>query len=209
MLAAINTFNSETRKADYFILPAARRQPGRRARRGRDQGFLRPAQGRLSHAGISQGHVLIVRRRSQRPPFPTTPRGKAYDRDAAQRFAAPEKRAVSQLTFPTARPTAKAEQRVADGKSSRRSPATSRPAECSPTWATTKAAIFDKAVADAAFALPSPASPGRSRASSARFWHASQIEPGKLKSFDDVKDQIKAELAQGAGQGRGAEQHDK
>ena len=60
MLAAINTFTNETRKADYFILPAPDASKAAAPADGRDPVFLRLAQGQLSHARIRKVNVLVV-----------------------------------------------------------------------------------------------------------------------------------------------------
>ncbi len=55
LLAAVNTFTNESRKADYFVLPAPDLSKAPAARRRCRAGLLRHAQGQLSHAGIPQG----------------------------------------------------------------------------------------------------------------------------------------------------------
>ncbi len=76
--------------------------------------------------------------------------------------------------------------------------------------ATTKASMYDKDVAEAAFALPQAGVtkpiPGKFGFVLAR---VSNIEPGATKSFDSVKDQIKAELAQSQAKGETQNLHDK
>jgi peptidyl-prolyl cis-trans isomerase D len=75
--------------------------------------------------------------------------------------------------------------------------------------ATTKAAMFDKPVADAAFALPQP---GVTQPIKGKFGvvlaYVTEIQPGATKPFDEVKDQIKAELAQSQGKAETQRLHD-
>jgi peptidyl-prolyl cis-trans isomerase D len=133
----------------------------------------------------------------------------AYDRDVTQRFSAPEKRAVSQMTFPNRAAADKAAQRIAAGESFE-AVASGTGGVVADLGIGVKAAIFDKAVADAAFALPQP---GVTAPVNGQFgWvlaRVSKIEPGHMKSFEEVKGQIKAEIAQNLAKAELQKLHDK
>ncbi len=106
-----------------------------------------------------------------------------YDRDATQRFSAPEKRAVSQMTFPNREAAEKAAQRIATGESFE-AVASATGGVVADLGTGAKAAIFDKAVAEAAFALPQP---GVTAPINGQFgWvlaRVSKIEPGHMQEL--------------------------
>jgi peptidyl-prolyl cis-trans isomerase D len=134
-----------------------------------------------------------------------------YDNVRDARFATPEKRRLQQIVFPDQASAEDAEAKIKAGASfddivTARS---LKPADVD-LGETTKAAMFDKTIADAAFALPQD---GVSEVVKGQFGPAIvrvvSITPGSTKSFDEVKDTLKKEIAADrvAGQVQGV--HDK
>jgi peptidyl-prolyl cis-trans isomerase D len=213
MLAAINTFTNETRKADYFILPAPGVSQAAVPADDEIQSFYNLRKDSYRTPEYRKTEILTVtpEQIAQTLAISDQAARATYDRDAAQRFSAPEKRAVSQLTFPDRDSADKAAQRIAGGESFD-AVAGDKQARgvLADLGVSAKAAIFDKAVADAAFALPQP---GVSAPIQGQFgWvlaRVAKIEPGQLKSFDEVKAQIKAEIAASQAKGEARKLHDK
>jgi len=176
MLSAINTFTNETRKADYFILPAP--DASRAAAPADDaiQSYYELRKDNYRTPEIRKVSVLVV-----------TPA------EIAKSLAVSDKAA----------------QRIAGGESFE-AVASGTGGVVADLGTGVKAAIFDKSVAEAAFALPQP---GVTAPVNGQFgWvlaRVSKIEPGKLKSFDEVKGQIKAEIAQSQAKGEAQKLHDK
>jgi len=211
MLSAINTFTNETRKADYFILPAP--DASRAAAPADDaiQSYYELRKDNYRTPEIRKVSVLVVTPAEIAKSLAVSDEAarQVYDRDVTQRFSAPEKRAVSQMTFPNREAADKAAQRIAGGESFE-AVASGTGGVVADLGTGVKAAIFDKSVAEAAFALPQP---GVTAPVNGQFgWvlaRVSKIEPGKLKSFDEVKGQIKAEIAQSQAKGEAQKLHDK
>jgi peptidyl-prolyl cis-trans isomerase D len=200
MLEAINRFNAETRKAVYFILPApdsaSLPAPGAEAIQSfydmRKDAYREPEYRKAVTLTVAPAEIaksLVLGDEAAR---------KIYDRDAAQKYGAPEKRAVTQLTFPTQAEADKAKQRIDAGESFQAVAADkSSGGVIADLGVVTKAAIFDKAVADAAFHAPVPGVAGPAPGKfGVVLVDVGEITPGTAQSFESVKDQIKADLAQ-------------
>jgi len=198
MLEAINRFNSETRKADYFILPAdAGALPAPSDQQIKDfyelrkDGYRKPEYRKVTTLTLSVGALaknIAVSDDAVKA---------AYDRDAAQ-YALPEHRKVAQLTFQTREAADKAKSRIDSGESFAAVAADKQAGGVlADLGETVKATIFDTAVADAAFQAPSPGVAGPVQG---KFGYVlvdvSQITPGKVQAFDSVKETIRQELAE-------------
>jgi peptidyl-prolyl cis-trans isomerase D len=135
---------------------------------------------------------------------------KSYDQNA-QRYSTPEKRMLAQLTFPSLGAAEKAEQRIKAGEAF---PAVAADKDAAGVLAdlgeTTKATIFDTAIADAAFGLPQP---GVTAPVQGKFGvvlvNVAKIELGTTRPFAEVKDEIKAGLAKAQARGEVQKLHDK
>jgi peptidyl-prolyl cis-trans isomerase D len=213
LLSAINTFSNETRKAEYFVLPAPDASlvaaPGEDEIKAwfdlRRDSYRTPEYRKVNVLVASPAEI------AKTLPIGDEAARKFYDQNAAKRFGAPEKRAIAQLTFSTREAAEKAARRIADGETFDAVASDKQTGGVLADLAvTTKTEVFDKAVAEAAFAQPHP---GVSAPVQGQFgWVLVQvkgIEPGLTKNFDEVKDQIKAELAQGAARGETQKLHDK
>jgi peptidyl-prolyl cis-trans isomerase D len=213
LLSAVNTFANETRKVDFFVLPApdlaSAAVPADDAVKAyydlRKDSYRSPEYRKATIMIVTPAEV------AKSVQISDDAAKKTYDQVAAQRFVTPEKRAIAQLTFPTEEAAAKARARIEAGESFD-AVAADRNAGgvLADIGSTTRASMFDKAVADAAFALPAPGVtkpvPGKFGAVIAR---VSQIDPGSTRPFDEVKGQIKDELAQAQAKGDAQQLHDK
>jgi peptidyl-prolyl cis-trans isomerase D len=212
LLAAINSFTNETRKADYFILPAPDASQAAAPDDGAIKSFYDMRKDAYRAPEYRQVQVLTVSpvEIAKSLPIADEAAQKIYE-SMIQTFSTPEKRALSQLTFPTREAAEQAARSIAGGKSF---DAVAADKESGGVLAdlgvTTKADIFDKALAQAAFALPQK---GVTAPVQGQFgWaliNVSRIDPGQTKSFDAVKDQIKAELAQRSARSEVQKLHDK
>ncbi len=213
LLAAVNIYSNQSRTADYFVLPAP------------DLSKAPPP----SDAAVTAWYDLhkdIYRSPEYRAvnTLVVTPDAvaktisigddearKIYDRDAARLYSKPEKRALALLTFVNAADAAKARARIDAGESFDKVAADkSAGGVLADIGETTEAAMFDPAVAGAAFALKQP---GVTQPIAGKFGtvlaKVSRIAPGATKSFDEVKDQIKAQLASARARDAIQKLHDK
>ncbi|MGA2492440.1 MAG: SurA N-terminal domain-containing protein [Roseiarcus sp.] len=134
-----------------------------------------------------------------------------YDKVRDARFATPEKRKLQQIVFSDQASADDAEAKIKAGasfddivKSRNLKPSDVDLGEI------TKAAMFDKTIADAAFALPQD---GVSDVVEGQFGPAIvrvlSIAPGSAKTFDEVKDTLKKEIAADRVAGQVQTVHDK
>lgn len=135
----------------------------------------------------------------------------AYDKARDARFTAPEKRKLQQILFPNETEANEAEAKIKAGASfddivKARNLA---PADVD-LGDTTKAAMFDQTIAEAAFALPEG---GVSEVVKGQFGpvivRAVSITPASVKSFADVEDSLKTEIANERAAGDIQTLHDK
>jgi peptidyl-prolyl cis-trans isomerase D len=114
------------------------------------------------------------------------------------RYGSPEKRTIQQIVFPDAAAAETARKAIEDGSKTFEAVATERGTDDKDlTLGTlTKSELFDKAVADAAFALPEG---GVSQPVQGRFGtvllRVTKIEPGTVKPFEEVEGEIRKGLA--------------
>ena len=122
-----------------------------------------------------------------------------YDKSRDARFTVPEKRKLQQILFPNDVEASEAAAKIKAGatfddivKARNLAPADVDLGE------TTKAAMFDHAVADAAFATPEG---GVSDVVKGQFGpvivHVASVTPGGVKPFSEVEDALKKEIATG------------
>ncbi|MBB4196461.1 hypothetical protein CCR94_19950 [Rhodoblastus sphagnicola] len=213
MLEAINRFNAETRKADYFILPPADASalpaPAEQAIKEfyelRRDAFRKPEYRKVTTLTVSAETLaksLTVSDAAAKA---------VYDRDVAQKYSTPEKRALSQLTFSSKEAADKARARIDDGvlfKTVSQDPQSGGvPVDLGEV---AKSGVFDPAVADAAF---KPTEPDVVGPVQGKFGYVivkvASITPGTTQSFDSVKDGIKAELAKTQVKGDVQNKHDR
>ena len=120
-----------------------------------------------------------------------------YDKVRDARFATPEKRKLQQIVFPDQASADDAEAKIKAGASFDDivKARNLKPSDVD-LGETTKAAMFDQTIADAAFALPHD---GVSEVVKGQFGPAIvrvvSVTPGSAKTFDEVKDTLKKEIA--------------
>ena len=185
LLAAINTFTNETRKADYFVLPRARPLQGRRPRRRRVQSYYDMRKDSYRTPEFRKATFSSSRRPKSRKRCrsPTRRRRRSMTRRHAA-FRRPGKAHHRAIDL-SAGGGGKRPRAHRCGRELRRG---RRRQEAGGVMAdigvTTKAAMFDKAVAEAAFALPQAGVtapvPGKFGWVLAR---VSKIEPGADEKF--------------------------
>ena len=134
-----------------------------------------------------------------------------YDKVRDARFATPEKRKLQQIVFPDQASADDAEAKIKAGASFDDivKARNLRPSDVD-LGETAKAAMFDHAIADAAFALPQD---GVSEVVKGQFGPAIvrvvSVTPGAAKTFDEVKDTLKKEIAAERVAGQAQTLHDK
>jgi peptidyl-prolyl cis-trans isomerase D len=212
MLEAINRFNAETRKADYFVLPApdasALPAPTEQALKDfyelRKDNFRKPEYRKVTTLTLSPDAL------AKSVAIPDEAARAVYERDAAK-YGTPEKRVLSQLTFQTKEAADKARTRMDNGvlfkTVSEDKESGGVPADLGEV---AKADVFDRAVADAAFKPSEPEVVGPFQG---KFGHVivkvAKIAPGSMQSFESVKDKIKTELAKARVKGDLQTKHDR
>ena len=133
---------------------------------------------------------------------------KFYDADPNKSFGQPEQRTLAQALFPDEADAQAAAAAIKGGKSWAEATA----GKAQDLGTVTKAAVFDKPVADAAFGLPVD---GTSDPVQGQFGtvlvHVSAIQPGTMKPFADVAPDIRREIAASPARTRDAlrDLHDK
>jgi peptidyl-prolyl cis-trans isomerase D len=136
---------------------------------------------------------------------------RAFD-DRPDRYGTPERRQVQQVVFAKPEEAKAAAERIAAGSTFAAVAAElgKKEQDIIDLGLVTKAAIFDRAVADAAFALAEGAT---SDPVAGRFGtslvHVVKIAPGQSKSFEDVAADIKKEIAEQRAKPQVLDTHDK
>ncbi len=212
-LEAINRFNGETRKADYFILPPPDSSALPAPPDDEIKAFYDLRQDSYRSPEYRKATVLILSPAELAKTLTVSDdeAKKIYDRDAAAKYSTPEKRAVAQLTFQSQEVADKARSRIAKGETFA---ALAADKEAGGVLAdlgvTTKAAIFDKAVAEAAFHDPVAGVAGPVKGQFGFVLaNVTQIQPGATRGFDEVKDEIKSGIAQARAKTEAQKLHDK
>jgi len=198
MLEAINRFNAETRKADYFILPAPDASslpaPGEQAIKDfydlRKDAYRKPEYRKVTVLTVSSDTL------AKSVTISDAAAKAVYDRDIGK-YGTPEKRALLQLTFTGKEAADKARARIDNGVLFMTVAADKDSGGVlADLGEVAKAGVFDPAVAEAAF---KPAEPDVVGPVQGKFGFVivkvAKIVPGAMQPFDSVKDQIKAELA--------------
>jgi len=136
---------------------------------------------------------------------------RVYD-DHPERFGSAERREIKQIVFQKADDARAAADRIAAGGAFAAVAAEfgKKDQDIVDLGLVTKAAVFDRAIADAAFALPEG---GTSAPIAGRFGTSlvlvAKIEPGHSKSFEEVAPQIKKEIALERAKPKLLDTHDK
>ena len=196
---AINRYKSEVRDIDYFVLPptAAGTIPApsdadlTKYYDDRPSAFVAPEYRKLNVLSIVP--VDLVKPDS----VSDDDVKKRYEEFKAARFSVPQKRDVQQLVFPDAKAADAAAAKLAAGESFDKLVADEKKSRSDVSLGTmTRDEIADKAVGDAAFALPQG---GTSQPVKGQFGtvlvHVGTISPGHQQPLMEVSAQLKDELA--------------
>jgi peptidyl-prolyl cis-trans isomerase D len=213
LLSAVNTFANETRKADYFVLPAPDASTAAAPSDEdvakyydlRKDAYRTPEYRKVTVLNVLPDDVAKTIEISDETAK------KLYDQNVDKLYSAPEKRVIAQLTFASQEQAEKAAQRIKAGESF---DAVAGDKEAggvlADLGATVKAAIFDKAIGEAAFALTQP---GVTPPTQGKFGivlaDVKKIEPGATVPFAEAKDAIKAAQAKIQARGEVQKLHDK
>jgi len=213
MLEAINRFNAETRKADYFILPAPDAKALPAPTDEAVKTFYEQRKDSFRKPEYRKATVLIVSPEVLAKSLTVSDEAAkaVYDRDLAEKYATPEKRVVSQLTFQSKEAADKARARMDNGVLFK---TVSEEKDSGGVFVdlgeVAKTAVFDPVVAEAAFKPSEPEVVGPLQG---KFGYViakvAKIVPGTTQKFDLVKDGIKAELAKAEVKGDLQKKHDK
>jgi len=213
MLEAINRFNTETRKADYFILPAPDASTLPAPSDEAVSAFYEQRKDSYRKPEYRKATVLVVSPDALAKSVTVSDEAAkaVYDREVTTKYGAPEKRAILQLTFQSKEAADKARARMDNGvlfkTVSEEKDSGGVPADLGEV---AKAGVFDPAVAEAAFKPSEPEVVGPFQG---KFGYViikvAKIIPGTTQSFASVKDQIKAEIARSQVKGDLQTKHDK
>ncbi|MBN9062361.1 MAG: peptidylprolyl isomerase [Rhizobiales bacterium 65-9] len=209
---AANRIANETRSVDYVILPAARITPATPDDAAlktffdeRKNSFRAPEYRSLNILALTAEQIAKPDQVSD------DDARKRYDEVKTVRFGSPERRAIRQIRFPTMEEAKAASDKIKAGATFASIAAernlTDRDVDLGQL---TKGEIVDRAVADAAFAL---AKDGVSGPIDGQFGPVlvtvTEIEPEKTRPFNEVKGELKLEIARARAQDQIRDLHDK
>lgn len=213
MLEAINRFNAETRKADYFVLPAPDASALPAPTDEAVKAFYELRKDSYRKPEYRKATVLVVSPEALAKSVAVSDEAAkaVYDRDLTQKYGTPEKRVLLQLTFQSKEAADKARARMDNGVLFK---TVSEEKDTGGVFAdlgeVAKTGVFDPAVAEAAFKPSEPEVVGPFQG---KFGYVivkvAKIIPGTTQAFASVKDQIKAEIAKGQVKGDLQVKHDK
>lgn len=134
-----------------------------------------------------------------------------YEQIKVQRFGAPERRTVQQIGFPSLEEAQAAKAKIDAGESFEAVAASRNVSEANLTLGTfTREGLFDPAVREAAFALPQGAVSAPVQGGfGVVLLRISAIEPERLKTFEEVADEVRRDVATSRAAAQVAELHDK
>lgn len=134
-----------------------------------------------------------------------------YEKVKAQRFTTSETRTIQQITFPTAEEAQAAKARIDAGETFEAIAASRNIAEADLTLGTfNRTQVFDAAVRDAAFALAEAGVSGPvTSAFGPVLLRASAIVAERVRPYEEVATEVKAELARSRASGQITDLHDR
>ncbi|ACA19715.1 PpiC-type peptidyl-prolyl cis-trans isomerase [Methylobacterium sp. 4-46] len=196
---AIHRYTTERRSAAFILLPesAAGEIPAPTEEEART--YYEEHKGGFRAPEIRGVTILVLDPTTlAKPDAVTAEEARArYDADRG-RYGTPEKRTIQQIVFPNEADAAAALKRIRDGEAPFESIAGERGLDPKSLdlGTFTRAELFDPAVADAAFALPqgTVSEPVKGRFGTVLL-RVTAIEPGSIKPFEEVADQIRTEIA--------------
>lgn len=205
---ALHRYESEIRSLDFLVVPASAAGEIPAPDEAALQAYFEP---RTKDFAAPQYRKLVV---VALTPAALAKPGEVSDADARalydevkeQRYGTPERRTLQQVVFPTEQDAASAAARLGSGAHF----ADIAGDKAVDLGTVTKDAIFDKAVADAAFALPPD---GVSAPVKGAFGtvlvHVAAIDPAHVRPFDEVAGDLEQEIARKRAGDRLKALHDK
>ncbi len=198
-LDAMHRLQGETRSIDYFTLAASAVEPIPAPDEAALKSFFDDRASAFKAPEYRKLVILPILPATLAKPdaVPESDVQGLYDSVKGQRFTTPEARTLQQIVFPNETEAAAAAQILKAGKSfvdlAAERHLTDKDIDLGRV---TKAGLFDKGVADAAFALPEG---GTSDAVKTAFGgtlvHVAKIEPAVVKPLDEVAPALRLELA--------------
>jgi len=199
LVEALAHFGSESRSVDYAILPTSAAGDIPTPTPEQLQSFFNDRKANYRAPEYRAINLLAVTPSTiAKPDEVSDADARAlYERVKDQRFTTPEKRDVQQIVFSDEAKAAAAEAKIKSGTPfDEIAKASDSGGKFVDLGETTKTGIFDKAVADAAFALPDG---GVSDVVKGQFGpviaHVTKITPSSVKPFDEVAAEMKKEVA--------------
>jgi peptidyl-prolyl cis-trans isomerase D len=198
---AMHRLGTETRSIDYVTLPASAAEP-----------IPAPDDAALKAYFDAHGDAFRAPEYRKLVILPLLPQNFAKPQDVSdadvdalyqkvkdQRFTTPEYRTLQQIVFPTEAEATAAAQAVSSGKNFADLAAERHVADKDlDLGRVTKAGLFDKALADAAFSLPEGGTSGAIKtAFGGAIVHVVKIEPSTVKPIAEVAPALRLEIATG------------
>jgi len=203
-MEAFNTYQNEVRDADYAVLSATDLPALVEPSDDELRSFFDANTPRFKSPEFRSFHLLVVDPASVADPSSVSDEDamQEYEQTKETRYGAPERRNFQQLPFADAAAAAEAAAKIASGTGfDAVVEAQGKDLKNIEFGLKARSEIIDNAIGDAVFALPSN---GVSGVVEGRFGNfilrVTDIRPGAILPFDEVKDQIKKEIA-----GRNAE----
>ncbi len=199
LVEALAHFADESRSVDYVVLPASAAGDIPAPKQEQLQSFFNERKESFRAPEYRGINLLAVSPSAMAKPDEVSDADARalYDRVKDERFGTPEKRDVQQIVFTKDADASAAEAKIKAGASfDDVAKSNDLGGKFVDLGETTKAGIFDKAVADAAFALPEG---GVSDVIKGEFGpvivHVAKVAPGSVKPFEDVAAEMKKEVA--------------
>jgi peptidyl-prolyl cis-trans isomerase D len=199
VVEALAHFDSESRSIDYVTLPTSAAGDIPAPSQDQLQSFFNDRKASFRAPEYRAINMLAITPSTiAKPEEVSDADARAlYDRVKDERFGVPEKRSIQQLIFSNEADASAAEAKIKAGASfDDVAKAGDLGGKLADLGETTKSGIFDKAVADAAFALPDG---GVSDVVKGQFGsviaHVSKITTGATKPFEEVAADLKKEIA--------------
>jgi peptidyl-prolyl cis-trans isomerase D len=213
LIEALAHYQSESRAIDYVTLPAAAAGDIPTPTPEQLQSFFNDHKATFRAPEYRTINILAVTPTTIAKPQDVTDADAraAYDKVKDERFGVPEKRTLQQIVFPNDAEASEASAKIKAGATfediAKARNLTDKDIDLGET---TKAGVFDKAIADAAFALPEG---GVSDVVKGQFGPAilrvTKVVPGRVKPFEEVADNIKKDIATDRAADEAVALHDK
>jgi peptidyl-prolyl cis-trans isomerase D len=211
LIDAVFRHGSERRSASYVILPAPPADTINAPDDAALQAFFEERKGTFQAPERRSLSVLSLTAQSlaAAETVPEEDLQARYEQDRAS-FGTPERRTIERIPFPSVQAARAASAQIVSGTPFEQVATVHNVAAADSTLGTvTKDEIIDRAVADAAFALPQGqvSEPVEGQFSTVLL-RVTAIEPESMKSFEEVREQLRAAIANERAQAKLLQVHD-